>query len=63
MNHACEPNAFLRVVGDRIDGECRIEVYALRDIEPGEEMTLNYGPHTHHEGGLKCNCGCDKNYL
>lgn len=63
MNHACEPNAYLRVVGDRIDGACRIEVYALRDIKSGDEMTLNYGPLTHHGGSLKCNCGCDKNYL
>lgn len=57
MNHSCKPNAFLRVVGDRIDGVCRIEVYALRNIQPGDEMTLNYGPYTHHEGTLRCNCG------
>ena len=63
MNHACKPNAYLRVIGDRIDGVCRIEVYALRDIEPGDEMTLNYGESTHHAGSLKCNCGCNQNYL
>lgn len=56
INHQCAANAYLRIVGNRIEGECRIEVYALRNIEPGEEITLNYGSHTH--GVLKC--GCDQ---
>lgn len=42
LNHSSNPNTFVRVLGDRIDGACRIEVYALCDIRPGEEMTLNY---------------------
>lgn len=49
-NHACSPNARLSIR----DG--RIEFYALRDITPGEEITVNYGE-THHEGTLKCRCG------
>ena len=49
-NHACSPNARLTIR----DG--RVEFYALRPIEPGEEITVNYGG-THHEGTLACRCG------
>lgn len=49
-NHSCQPNGQLRIT----DG--RIEFYALRDIEPGEEITVSYGE-THHEGRLACRCG------
>ena len=49
-NHSCAPNATMRI------RHGRIELYALRDIVPGEELTLNYGP-THHEGRLACRCG------
>jgi uncharacterized protein len=49
-NHSCQPNGQLRV------HEGRIEFYALRNIEPGEEITVDYGE-THHEGRLACRCG------
>ncbi|MBQ0960617.1 SET domain-containing protein [Ideonella sp. 4Y11] len=49
-NHSCQPNGRLTIR----DG--RIEFYALRDITPGEEITVNYGE-THHEGRLTCRCG------
>lgn len=49
-NHSCQPNGQLRV------HEGRIEFYALRNIEPGEEITVDYGE-THHEGRLTCRCG------
>ena len=49
-NHSCRPNGQLRIT----DG--RIEFYALRAIEPGEEITVSYGE-THHEGRLTCRCG------
>lgn len=49
-NHCCSPNARLTIR----DG--RVEFYALRAIEPGEEITVNYGE-THHEGTLACRCG------
>lgn len=48
-NHCCSPNARLSIQGGRI------EFYALRDIAPGEEITVNYGE-THHEGTLACRC-------
>lgn len=49
-NHSCQPNGQLRI------NEGRIEFYALRDIVPGEEITVDYGE-THHEGRLTCRCG------
>ncbi len=49
-NHSCKPNARLWI------RQGRVEFYALRSIEPGEEITVDYGP-THHEGRLRCGCG------
>ena len=51
-NHSCQANARLQIR----DG--RIEFYSLRAIEPGEEVTVNYGE-THHEGTLACRCGAE----
>ena len=52
INHSCEPNAFMRVVpGDRV------AFFALRDIRPGEEITINYRDPNHPE---VCCCGADK---
>jgi len=49
-NHSCQANARLAIIAGRI------EFYSLRAIEPGEEITVNYGE-THHEGKLRCRCG------
>jgi uncharacterized protein len=49
-NHSCRPNARLSTAYGRV------EFYALRDIAPGEELTVDYGQ-THHEGKLACRCG------
>ena len=49
-NHSCCPNAVLRIVNGRV------ELYALRNLAPGEEITIDYGE-THHEGRLRCRCG------
>ena len=49
-NHSCQPNARLCI------RQGRVEFYALRSIEAGEEITVNYGE-THHEGRLACRCG------
>lgn len=50
VNHSCRPNTFMRVAWGRV------EFYALREIEPGEELTARYGE-THHNGLLPCRCG------
>ena len=49
-NHSCRPNARLCI------RQGRVEFYALRDITPGEEVTVDYGQ-THHDGRLPCRCG------
>ena len=50
-NHSCKPNARLAIINGRV------EFYALgRPIEPGAEITVDYGE-THHEGRLACRCG------
>ncbi len=49
-NHSCAPNARLCI------RQGRVEFYALREIAPGEEITVDYGE-THHEGRLACRCG------
>jgi SET domain-containing protein len=49
-NHSCEPNASLRI------RQGRIEIYAIRDLPAGVELTLNYGE-THHAGKRPCGCG------
>jgi cyanophycin synthetase len=38
LNHSCEPNCGLLIRS----GVREVEVHALRDIEPGEELTLDY---------------------
>ena len=53
VNHSCEPNAFMRLYRGRV------EFYALRRIEAGEEVTCDYGE-THHDGKLPCRCGSAK---
>ncbi|ACB36496.1 nuclear protein SET [Leptothrix cholodnii SP-6] len=49
-NHSCSPNAVLRI------RQGRIEIYAMRAIEVGEEITCDYGE-THHAGQRPCGCG------
>ncbi len=49
-NHCCAPNAVLRI------RQGRVEIYAMRALATGEEITVNYGE-THHEGKLRCRCG------
>ena len=51
INHSCAPNAFMRVVpGDRV------AFFALRDIQPGEEITMDYRDPEHPE---VCQCGAE----
>jgi len=50
INHSCEPNTFMRCTPERA------EFYALRDIAPGEELTVDY-IESQHEGRLRCRCG------
>lgn len=50
MNHSCQPNCYLRIIADRI------EVYTLRTISAGSELTVDY-VETPHPNGMQCRCG------
>jgi SET domain-containing protein len=50
INHSCEPNSFLRIIRGHI------LFFALRDIEPGEEITLDY-VESYHPDTKRCRCG------
>jgi SET domain-containing protein len=50
INHSCEPNAYMKVLYDHI------LFLALRDIKPGEEITIDYQA-TLHSNKKRCICG------
>jgi uncharacterized protein len=52
LNHSCAPNCYLRIF------RRRVEVYTLREIDAGAELTIDYGL-TPHKGGMKCQCGAN----
>jgi hypothetical protein len=49
INHSCDPNAFIRIVPG-----LKVAVFARRDIQPGEELTIDYRDPDHPE---VCHCG------
>lgn len=50
INHSCRPNCSVRIIRGHI------LFFALRDIEPGEEILLDYEQSYHSDRKL-CNCG------
>ena len=52
INHACRPNCYTQIVGDRI------WIRAARNIRGGEELTYDYS--TDGEASIPCRCrpGC-----
>ena len=50
INHSCVPNAFMQIIYDHI------LFFALRDIKPGEEITIDY-EQTLHSDDKRCICG------
>ncbi|MDB5026619.1 MAG: nuclear protein [Candidatus Eremiobacteraeota bacterium] len=49
INHSCRPNAFMQTIGRRL------LVLALRDIRPGEEITVDYVSSLHSDR-KRCSC-------
>ena len=49
VNHSCVPNAFTRTLHGHLI------FFALRDIKPGEEITIDY-EETLHSDSKKCSC-------
>ena len=50
INHSCTPNAYMRTLHDHV------LFFALRDIAPGEEITIDY-EETLHSDRKRCRCG------
>ena len=50
INHSCAPNSFMKILYGHI------QFYALRDILPGEEITIDYEM-TLHSDRKRCYCG------
>src|ERR1700752_2089028 len=50
INHSCNPNAFMQILHGHI------LFRALRDIEAGEEITIDY-EQTLHSDAKRCICG------
>jgi SET domain-containing protein len=53
INHSCEPNSFMKMLYGHI------LLYALRDIRPGDEITIDYLS-TLHSDSKRCSCGAGK---
>ncbi len=51
INHSCQPNAFMQIVGQE-----QVMFFALRDIAANEEITINYRDPNHPPPG-GCRCG------
>jgi uncharacterized protein len=48
INHSCAPN-----VG--MGGN--VVLVAMRDVEPGEELTIDYAMFDDYDGAMACSCG------
>ena len=48
INHSCEPN---------VGFGGNVVLVAMRDIEPGEELTTDYALFDDYEGSMECQCG------
>ena len=53
LNHSCDPNCQTWIEGKRIF------IYALRDIEEGEELTFDYGFDIECYDDHPCRCGAE----
>ena len=50
INHSCAPNAYMQTLYGHV------LFFALRDIQPGEEITIDYED-TLHPDSKRCSCG------
>ncbi|XP_029915842.1 histone-lysine N-methyltransferase NSD3 isoform X2 [Myripristis murdjan] len=57
MNHSCSPNCETQKW--TVNGDVRIGLFALCDIEAGTELTFNYNLHCVGNRRTSCHCGAD----
>lgn len=50
INHSCQPNAYIKTINDRL------YFFALRNIEVGDEITVDYVL-SWHDDQTRCQCG------
>jgi histone-lysine N-methyltransferase NSD2 len=55
MNHSCDPNCITEKW--MVNGDTRVGLFALRDVEPGTELTFNYQLECEEGTKKKCLCG------
>ena len=58
INHSCEPNCTL-VPHQEVSGDRYVIVRTSRDIQPNEQLTVNYGFTELNHGELPTKCSCD----
>lgn len=60
LNHSCDPNCAV-YLQEKYSMENTnivfIELYAIRSLKKGTELTINYGPKTAHARDFECGCG------
>uniref|UniRef100_A0A3Q2Q2A5 Nuclear receptor binding SET domain protein 3 n=1 Tax=Fundulus heteroclitus TaxID=8078 RepID=A0A3Q2Q2A5_FUNHE len=57
VNHSCSPNCETQKW--TVNGDVRIGLFALSDIEAGSELTFNYKLHCVGNRRMSCHCGSD----
>lgn len=58
VNHSCQPNCEMQKWS--VNGQFRMALFALRDIEPGEELTYDYNFSLFNPAeGQECKCGSE----
>ncbi|XP_063940636.1 histone-lysine N-methyltransferase ATX2 isoform X1 [Daucus carota subsp. sativus] len=57
INHSCEPNCYSRII--TVNGDQHVIIYAKRDLNQWEELTINYRFSSVDEQ-LACSCGVSR---
>ena len=58
INHSCDPNS--ECLKWSVNGDHRVGIFALKNIQPGEELTYNYRFESLANKPFKCLCGAER---
>lgn len=62
LNHSCTASSAISVHENHTFEDTNVvfmELYAVKKISAGSEITINYGPETAHNRDFVCNCGME----
>lgn len=62
INHSCDASCAVYIQENHTFDETKVifmELYSVRNITKGNEITINYGPDTAHKRDFECKCGKD----